>query len=100
MRAPSESTAYGEASDTPERRARWSGHAPSGWRSERARDIDSENMTSAYGGHAPPRASLGAAAAYPTHPARVDVTPGMPASMGYATALPARPYMPYTAPGA
>ncbi len=99
MRAPFRPTPYDESSDDPQRRARWSGLGSAGWRSQRPNDTHTERDSESYGVHAPPRASLIAAAIYPAQPSRVNVTPDM-MNMGSATALPMRPFMPYTAPGA
>src|SRR5579859_1683093 len=102
MRAPFRSTGYGDASDEPQRRARRSAMGPVGWRAERADEAENDtNEADVYGGYAAARSLLSAATAvYPVQPSRPDTTLGMSTGMGSATAMPARPYMPYTAPGA
>lgn len=99
MRAPFRPTPYGDSSDDPQRRARWSGLGTAGWRSQRAGESDTERNAATYGGHAPPRAALNAAVSYPAQPSRADVAPDR-ASIGSSSALPMRPFMPYAAPGA
>lgn len=112
MRAPNNS--YNEASGDPQPRARWAGLA--GWATQTTQRARPSATRETYGGHAPPRASLsaslGSAGVYPARHSQTgyaDVAPGvadlhsmpeMVVGMGSATALPARPYMPYTAPGA
>jgi hypothetical protein len=102
MRAPFGPTTYGDASDDPQRRARWSGLGTSGWRSGRVSETDTERDAGMYGDHTSSQSSLSAATVYPAHPSHADVTSerGGGMGMGSATALPARPFMPYTAPGA
>ncbi|HEX9036151.1 MAG TPA: hypothetical protein VF808_04090 [Ktedonobacterales bacterium] len=89
MRAPT--NPYGDSGD-PQRRARWA--------SQRVGGLTSG--ADAYGGHAPPRASLSAAGVYPIQSAQTAYSDVMPdlQGLGSATVMPARPYMPYTAPGA
>ncbi len=92
MRAPFRPTIYGDTSGDLQRRARWSGLGTDGWRPERADAGAPAPDPASYAD----QESLSAAAAYPTPPARANISMGM----GSATALPARPFMPYTAPGA
>jgi hypothetical protein len=100
MRAPNTTTGYTGAGDDPQRRARWSGLGQAGWRFERASEPGAEDGSSGYGDQSPARMALSAATAvYPAQP-RPGAAPEMSIGMGYATALPARPYMPFTAPGA
>lgn len=98
MRAPNTSTSYGDANDDPQRRARWSGlsglNGLTGWRSQRADTPDTQIADSA--DTTDITNTTAASAIYPYQREQGWAGTGM----GSATALHARPYMPYTAPGA
>lgn len=108
MRAPIGSTGsydYGDEDSDPRARARRGGLGPMGRLFERA-----ETVYGAYSGDTAPQIPAGyfgprtlasaAASVRPIEPVRDDPSLDLATSMGSATALPARPYMPYAAPGA